>query len=139
VSYRGWGTSVAREHNRLNDEIRPLARELLHRQLVAWGFYATQASAQLVVSILALAAVPAPPGVYPPFDYEGASERLEGMGVTLVTMLDADGKSMGFHRRMKSSVHADVTFNILDHQEGFCPLRMGEVLATQGKIMGRLP
>src|SRR5688572_21224834 len=35
LRYRGWGTDLNREHNRLNEELRPLARELLRRSLVA--------------------------------------------------------------------------------------------------------
>ena len=35
LKYRGWGTDLIRESNRLNEELRPLARELLRRSLEA--------------------------------------------------------------------------------------------------------
>jgi hypothetical protein len=35
LKYRSWGTDLAREHNRLNDELRPLAKESLRRPLAA--------------------------------------------------------------------------------------------------------
>jgi hypothetical protein len=35
LKYWGWGTDLNREHNRLNEELRPLPRERLRRSLLA--------------------------------------------------------------------------------------------------------